>query len=165
MVLICAAIRGHSLSYLRFLFLSLVQILSHQISLVCLLKSPYSCFSSHFCFPVIFVLLMFVLSVLLVVTLIYLSMLFFFHFLWSIQVWMDASMRPSTLWWVLVFLLFLIYTICLRHLWDVRPYESSWFYLFSGPFFKVLPWTTSRMVPSILPGAAQAFIPLMKFLL
>ena len=50
-------------SLLCFPFLSHVQVFLSEISLVCHLKYPYSCFSSHFCFLVIFVLLMLVLSV------------------------------------------------------------------------------------------------------
>ena len=65
-----AAIKRDSFSFLRFSFLSHVQVFSCEISLVCRLKSPCRCFSSHFCFLVIFVLLIFVLSVLFLVTVI-----------------------------------------------------------------------------------------------
>ena len=41
------------------------------------------------------------------------------------------------------------YTVCLRHLWDVRPYTPSWVFLFSSSFTEVLPSSTSEMVPSI----------------
>ena len=46
--LFCAAIRRDSVSLLRFPFLSRVQVFSSETSLVCRLKYPYSCFSSHF---------------------------------------------------------------------------------------------------------------------
>ena len=59
-----AAIRKNSVSLLKFSFLSHVQVFSYELTLVCRLKYPYSCFSSYFCFLVIFVPLMLVLSVL-----------------------------------------------------------------------------------------------------
>ena len=58
-----------SLSLLRFPFLSHVQVLTCEISLLCRLKYPYSCFSSHFYFLVI-LLLNIVLLVLLLITII-----------------------------------------------------------------------------------------------
>ena len=58
----CAAIRIHSISLLRFSFLSNVQVFSCEISLVCRLIYPYSCFSSYFYFLVILVMLMLELS-------------------------------------------------------------------------------------------------------
>ena len=64
MVLFCAAIRRDSVSLLSYPFLSHVQIFLCKISLVYRWKCLYSCFSYHFCFIVIFVLLMLVLSVL-----------------------------------------------------------------------------------------------------
>ena len=42
------------------------------------------------------------------------------------------------------------YKRCQRYICDVRPYILSWVFLFSGPFVKVLPASTQRMVPSIL---------------
>ena len=58
MALFCTTIRRESL--LRFPSLSHVQV----FSLVCRLKNPYSCFFSHFCFLVNFVLLIHAFSVL-----------------------------------------------------------------------------------------------------
>ena len=55
MALSCAAIRRDSVSLLRFPFLNHIQVFSCEVSLVCWLKC---CFSSHFCFLVIFVMLM-----------------------------------------------------------------------------------------------------------
>ena len=62
MALFCAAIRRDSVSLLRFRFLSLVQVFSCEI-LLSRLKCSLSCFSSRFCFLVIVILLVFVLSV------------------------------------------------------------------------------------------------------
>ena len=70
MALFWAAIRRDSVSLLRFLFLSHTRVFSSKTSLVCRLKCRWSCFSSHFCFLVISVLLMLVLSVLFLVFLI-----------------------------------------------------------------------------------------------
>ena len=75
--LFCAAIRKNSISLLSFPFLSQVQVFSCEISVVCRLKCSNSCFSSHFYFLVIFVLVMFVLSVLFLVAVISLSLHFF----------------------------------------------------------------------------------------
>ena len=58
--LFCVAIRRDSVSLLRFLFLSQVQVFSFEISLFWRSKCPFSCFSYHFCFLIIFVLLMLV---------------------------------------------------------------------------------------------------------
>ena len=55
-VLFYAAIRRDSVSLFRLPFLSHVHVFSREISLVCRLKFSYSCFSSHSCFLVIFVL-------------------------------------------------------------------------------------------------------------
>ena len=59
-LLFCVAIRRDSVSLLLLPFLSHDQIFSYEISLVCRLKCPYSCFSFYFCLLVIFVLLMLV---------------------------------------------------------------------------------------------------------
>ena len=53
-----------SISRLWFPFLSHDKVFSDDISLVCCLKYPYNCFSSHFCFRVIVVLLILLLFVL-----------------------------------------------------------------------------------------------------
>ena len=53
MALVCVAVRRDSVSFLRFLFLSYVQVFLCEISLVCRFKCPCSCFSSHFCSLVI----------------------------------------------------------------------------------------------------------------
>ena len=53
--------------------------------------------------------------------------------------------------WRVLFLFFLTHIVCL-YLWGVRPYASSWVFLFFGSFVEVLPSTTLRMVPSILRG-------------
>ena len=50
MALFCAAIRKDSDSLLMFSFLSHVHVFPCVISLVCRLKYPCSCSSSHFCF-------------------------------------------------------------------------------------------------------------------
>ena len=69
---VCAA-RRDSVSFLRFPFFSRVQVFSCEISLVCRLECPYSCFSSYFCFLVNVVLLNLVLFVAFLVTVIVVS--------------------------------------------------------------------------------------------
>ena len=104
----------------RFPFLSVVNIFSWEILLICCLRYPYSYFSSDICFLVIFVLLIFVLLVLFLMAIISLPL----HFL------MESPSRcidTSTLSWmqqVLFLLLILTYTVCLRHFWDVRPFQT-----------------------------------------
>ena len=75
------------------------------------------------------------------------------------QRWLECRQIPFLL-------LFSTHTVCLRHLWDVRPNTSSWFFLFSGPLVEVLFWSTLKVVPSIIRGRiARVFIPLIRFLL
>ena len=64
MALFCATIRRDSVSLLKFSSLNQVQISWYEILFISRLKRPYSCFSSHFCFLVIAILLSIVLSVL-----------------------------------------------------------------------------------------------------
>ena len=64
MALFCAAIRRNSVSLINFPFLSHVPVFSCEMLLISHLKGPWSCFSSHFCFLVIVILLYIVLSVL-----------------------------------------------------------------------------------------------------
>ena len=68
--LFCAAIRRDSVSLLKFPFLTHVHVFSCEMSLVNRLKLPQKCFSSHFCFLVIVVPLVLVLSVLFLVAVI-----------------------------------------------------------------------------------------------
>ena len=75
-VLFCAAIRRDSFSPLRFPFHRHVRAFSNEILSVCHLKYLQSCFSSLFCYLVIFVLFVLMLSVLLPATKISLSLLF-----------------------------------------------------------------------------------------
>ena len=104
--LFCVAVRRYSLSLLRFLFLSYVKVFFCEISFVCLLKCPYSCFYSHF-FLVIFVMLMLVSSVLFLVAVISLPPCFF---LCSLLVFKSMHRRFFECWRVLVLLLFLTHS-------------------------------------------------------
>ena len=70
MALFCAAMKRDSVCLLRFPFLSYIHVFSCEMSLVIRLNSPSSCFSSHFCFLVIVVLLVLMLSVLFLVAVI-----------------------------------------------------------------------------------------------
>ena len=72
-------------SLLRLLFLSHVQVFLSEISLVCCLKCPYNCFSSHFCFLVIFVPLMIILSIS------FLLSVFLCIFIYSFSFYIDVS--------------------------------------------------------------------------
>ena len=75
MALFCAVIRRDSFSLLRVHFVSHIQFFSCEISPVCRLMYPYSCFSSHLCFLVI-VLFIFMLLVLFLVAVTSLFVLF-----------------------------------------------------------------------------------------
>ena len=63
MALFCAAIRKDSICFLEFPFLSHLQVFSCEMLFISRLKRPLSCFSSHFCFLVIVILLSILLSV------------------------------------------------------------------------------------------------------
>ena len=167
MVLFCAAIRRDSVSLSRFPFFSHVQVLLWEISFVWRLKYSYSCFSSHFCFLVIFSSLD-----LLVVCIVSgscdqsSSMLFsvIFELLYRcINVIFNTGKSSSS---VFFFFFFFAHTVCQRNLWDIRLYEWSLVFFFSGSSIEALPSLTSRIVPNILHGEKkQMFIPFMRFLL
>ena len=141
MALFFAAIRRDSVSLLRFPFLNHVQVFSCENLLVCRLKCPYSCFSSNFCFLVIFILLMFVFTVLLLVVVISLPSCFFLCLLVVISMhlrYLNAGEFSSSFF-----------------SWHSRSTSSlgckaSWVFLFYGPFVEFLLSTILRMVPSIL---------------
>ena len=110
MVLFRAAIGIDSVSLLRFPFLGHIQIFSCEISLVYPLKCSFI-----FCFLVIFM-LMLVLSILFLLAVNSLPLRIF---MLSSSHCIDAS----TLTWIMAsLLLFLTHTVCLSHLWVVRPY-------------------------------------------
>ena len=127
MALFCAAIRRDSVSLLRFLFLCHVQVFSCEISLVCRLKYPYSCFSSHFYFLVIIIELIIALFVLYLVAAIILSLLFFYVVFESLCRYIDTSFNTGESSSYLFS--FLTYTVCLHHFSDVRLYASSLVFL------------------------------------
>ena len=145
MALFWATIRRNSVSLLRLSFLNHVQVFSSEISLVCLIKCSCNSFSSQFCFRIIIFLLILILFVFLV-TVISLSLLF------SYVVFESTSMYRSYFkcWLVFFLFLFLTHRVCPCYLWDVKPYASSWVFLFSGPFVEVFPSSSIRIVPSIL---------------
>ena len=144
MVLFGSAIWSDLVSLLRFPFLCHVQVFSCEIMPYCHLKYPYNCFSSHFCFLVIIVLLN---HVLFVFTVISLSLFFFMK---SSRCLIDVSTQYLMLAGSLPPFFLDIYMACLCHLWYVRPYASSWVFLSSGLLVEVLLLSTLRMVPSIL---------------
>ena len=59
--------------------------------------------------------------------------------------------------WCVLFLLFLTHIVIL-HFLDIRPYSSSWVFLFSNPFIKVLLTSTLRIVPSILREGQSRYL-------
>ena len=77
------------LESVRFPFRSYVQVFSRAISPICISKYPYSCFYSNFCFLVIVVPLIFMLTVLFLVAVINLSL---FIFMLSSSPCIDTSM-------------------------------------------------------------------------
>ena len=93
--LFCAAIRRDFVSLLRFPFLSHVHVLSCEMLLISHLKRPYIWFYSHFCFLVIMVPLVLVLSVYFLVAVISLPSRFC---MWS----SSHCIYASTLSWILV---------------------------------------------------------------
>ena len=105
------AIRRDSVSFFEFPISSYVQVFTCKISLVRRLRYPPSCFSSHFCFVVIAILLIFMLIVLFLVAIISL----FISILCSQRVFVLLHLHI----WRLLFLLFLIHIVCQCHHFDV----------------------------------------------
>ena len=114
--LFCAAIWRDSVSLLKFLLLSHVQVLSCKMLFISRLKRPESCFASHFCFLVIVILLSIVSFLMDVI-----SPCSCFSMKSSSRR-IDASYRC---WQVLFLPLFSIHIVCQRRLWDVMPYALS----------------------------------------
>ena len=93
MALFWAAVRRNSDFRLTCSFFSHVHVFSWEMSLVRHLKRPHSCFSFHFCFLVIFVLLISVLSVIII----YSFRVFHISVSWWFftGVWVTASLLKS----------------------------------------------------------------------
>ena len=127
--LISAAIRRDSVFFLGLLFLG---------------TSTFSCMRLHL-IVFIFVLLMLVLSEVFLIAVISSHS----RFLCSLLLVVSLYRRYLEYCCVLTLLLFLIHTICLLLLWDLRPFASSWLFLFSSPFVESLLSSTLIIVPSI----------------
>ena len=139
----CAVISRDSVPLLRLPFLGNVQFFSCDISLVCCLKCPWSCFSYPFCFPVIVALFILLLLELFLVGFISLSLFVLYSLrdlLWTVSSMLASPLLPSFL------------DTRSLSIWDVRPYASSWVFLFPGSFVEVIPSFTLRMASSILRG-------------
>ena len=143
MALFSAAIRRDWVSLLRFPFRNYAQVFSCEISLVCHLKYPYSCFPSRFFFLVIIVLFIFMLSMQFLVAVISLSLLF----LCSPRVLVLIHLQRIQCNCVLLLFLFLTHWVCLCHLLDVRPCAETSISLSLGPyeFLPGLFWYWSRV--------------------
>ena len=144
-----------------FPFLCHVQVFSCEISLACRLKWLYCCFSSHFCFLVIFSvdaniacivsgrcnqssIGLFLCSLLVVVSMCQ-------HYIECLQ--------------VLFFLLIITHTVYLRHLCDVRPYALCWIFLLRGLLVNVLPLSHFKNGSEYSKRrTALTFIPLMRLM-
>ena len=130
--------------------------LSCEISLVYRWKCPYRYFSSRFCFLVVFVLLMLVMSILFLAAVISFPSCFLCSFLVIISMYQ----RYLKCWWVFFLLLFWTHRVCLCHFWDVRPYALSCVFLFTSPFVEILLLSTLRMVSSILQEEQPKYLSL-----
>ena len=157
----CLPLKIDSISLLRFPFFSHVQVFSCKMSLVCCLKCPYRCFSSsHFCFPIIFVLLMLVLSVLFLVAIISILLRFLLSILYVASIHRRYLECRRNLF---LLLFFITYSPCTSSLgcnafcsvvnfiilWCIC-WSSSLVHFQNGPEY-------------LTRGTAQVFIPLMKF--
>ena len=107
MSLLSTVIRKDSLSLERFPFLSHVHVFLCEISLVCRLKYPHSCFSSNSCFLVFIVLLIFMLPVVFLVAIISLSLPFLCSFRVPVlicprylQCWLSSSSFSFFSWYI-----------------------------------------------------------------
>ena len=139
MALFWAAIKRDSVSLFGFPFCSHVQVFSREISQVCRLKYPYSCFSSHFCFQV-FTVVLFISAV----TGRYNQ--FFFALVNVVLVSMHLHNLQSFL------RLSLTLITCLYYLSGVRPCASPLIFLSYGSFLRVPRLSILRMVLSNLQG-------------
>ena len=132
-------------SLLKFSFHNPVHIFSCDISSVCRLKYPYSCFSSHFCFQVFVVLFVLMLSVLLFAAVIRLC-----TFWCSPRVVVLMHLCNLQYWQVFFLHIFLTYIVCLYHPSDVRPCALSSTFLSFGLFVRVPLLSILRIVTCIL---------------
>ena len=131
MALFCAAIRRDSVSLLWFPFLSHVKFSHVRFHLFVTWNVHSAVFLPIFVFW-LFLFCWCLCCLLFQVTVISLSLCFFYVFFLSLY-WCN-----DIIWQDLFLLLFLTHTVCLYHLWDVRPYALSWVFLFFGPFIGVL---------------------------
>ena len=145
MALLCASFKEGLASPKRFRFHSHIHVFLREISLVRCLHYAYRCFSSNFCFLVIFLPLMLELSVLLFVAVIRFPLHFFMlSFLVSMLVgplhpsFLDTNSMPTS-------------SLGCNALCIVLIFLSS------SPFVKVLLWPTLRMVPCILRGVQPGY--------
>ena len=122
MALFCTAVWWDSVSVVNFPFLSHIHVFLCEMSLVSLLKHPQRCFRFLFCFLIISVLLVLMLSV-----------FYLIAFQCSLRVVVSIRQRYIQCWYVPSFLLFLRYIFCQRNLWNVKSYAWSLVF-FSGPF-------------------------------
>ena len=80
------------------------------------------------------------------------------HFSFALfKVVVSMYRRYVECWRVIFLLLFLTHTVCRCHLCILRPFASSWVFLFSSPFVEVLT-STLKMVPSILRGGQFSYL-------
>ena len=135
---------------------------SREISIVCRLKCPLSCFSSHYCFPVIFLLLTLALSVMFLTAVISLLP----RFLCRVLVIVSMHWHYLECWTVL-FLHFFLDT------YNLSTSSLGCEVLCIVMIFLIVAyiWWSSSLVrfknaPKYLTRAtAQVFIPMMRFLL
>ena len=160
MTLFGFSIRRDSVSLLRCPLRILDQVFSREISSLCCLKYPYSCFSSHFFFPVI-VQLIPLLLVILLAAVISLSLLFSMQSSISridafTQSLMLASPLPSS--FLDIYNLSMLSLRC-KDLCIFLNFLILWYiFLSSLVCFKTGP-------ENLLRSTALVFIPLMRFLL
>ena len=143
MVLFCGAIRKDSVFLSRFHFRRHAQIFSYEISLVCRLKYPYSCFPSNFFFGYFCS----VGSCVLCIVSDHFNQSSFVFLMLSLTFCIDASILSSLLTSTLP--TSFLFTVSLHYFWEVSLYASLFVFLFSGSFVVLLS-SPSRMVPSIL---------------
>ena len=152
MALFWAAFKIDSVSFLKFPFHCHVLVFSYEISIVCRLKYPHSCFSSQFCFLVV-VPLNIMLSVLFLVA-ISLSLPFFTY---SSNPFIDTLTLSLMLTSPLPISFLDTNRLC--HFLDARSYASLLVFLSFGSFVWVLYLSILKMVPSILLGDSPGIYP------
>ena len=152
MALFCVVIRRDSVSLSKFPFHGHIQVFSWEISPVCRLKYPYSCFSFHFSF-LVFTVVPFVLMLLVLLLAVVISLSWLF-LMYSARPRIDATTLSSMLVSPLPSPFLDTYNLC--YLSGVRPCALLSTFVFSASFV----WVPLLSIWTIVPSIFQEELPM-----